>query len=83
MGQSRCGRGETKTYGLVFSLHIVDRVGSFHSPTLLYQQTNCCAVDCVQPPFTLQEVVSRTSGNVCHASEWSLLYTVRSSAIYS
>ena len=44
MGQSRCGRGETKTYGLVFSLHVVDRVGSFHSSTLLYQQTNRYAV---------------------------------------
>ena len=44
MGQSRCGRGGIKTYGLVFSLHVVDRVGSFHSPTLLYQQTNRYAV---------------------------------------
>jgi len=32
--------GETKTYGLVFSLRTVDRVGSFHSPTLPYQRTN-------------------------------------------
>jgi len=44
MGQSRCGRGETKTYGLVFSLHVVDRVGSFYSPTLPCQQTNRYAV---------------------------------------
>ena len=39
---NRCAaeRKQTKTYGLVSSLHTVDRVGSLHSPTLLYQQTN-------------------------------------------
>ena len=35
---------QSKTYGLVFSLYAVNRVGSFHSPTLLYQQTNRYAV---------------------------------------
>ena len=33
-------RKQTKTYGLAFSLPAVNRVGSLHSPTLLYQQTN-------------------------------------------
>ena len=33
-------RKQTKTYSLAFSLPAVNRVGSLHSPTLLYQQTN-------------------------------------------
>ena len=39
---NRCAaeRKQTKTYGLVSSLPAVNRVGSLHSPTLLYQQTN-------------------------------------------
>ncbi len=39
---NRCAaeRKQTKTYSLAFSLPAVNRVGSLHSPTLLYQQTN-------------------------------------------
>ena len=39
---NRCAaeRKQTKTYGLVSSLHTVNRVGLLRWPTLLYQQTN-------------------------------------------
>ena len=61
------GFKQTKTYGLAFSLYVVDRVGSFHSPTLLYQRTNRYAV-----------VSERALGVLCT----SIIYTARGGFSY-
>ena len=69
------GFKQTKTYGLVFSLYAVNRVGSFHSPTLLYQQTNRYAV-------VSKRVLGALRANIIYTTRGGFSYIGRSPLAY-